>query len=242
MDLALTLTSDIRLGLEGSGARGRTLLKEGDTRFCALSWGHRRVPENYEDAYRRLVWTAHHWQHWLARGRFPDHRWRSHLARSALTLKGLTFAPTGSIAAAATTSLPETPGGRAQLGLPVHLDARRDVRAVGPVYARLRVGGQRLLCLPVRPGRTRPGRPADRLRHRRPPRARRARARPPERLPGRPSGAHRQRRVPAGPARRLGRGARFHLPAHQVTRPARRPGLEDGQAAGGARPGTLARA
>ena len=39
LDLTLTLTSDIRLGLEGSGARGRTLLKEGDTRFCALSWG-----------------------------------------------------------------------------------------------------------------------------------------------------------------------------------------------------------
>ena len=110
LDLSLTLTSDIRLGLEGQGARGRTLLKEGDTRFCALSWG-RQVPESYQDAYRRLVWTAHHWQHWLAHGRFPDHRWRGHLARSALTLKGLTFAPTGAIAAAATTSLPETPGG-----------------------------------------------------------------------------------------------------------------------------------
>jgi len=109
-DLALTLTSDIRIGLEGSGARARTLLKEGDTRYCALSWGS-RVPDSYQDAYDRMVWTAHHWQHWLARGRFPDHRWRSFLARSALTLKGLTYAPTGAIAAAATTSLPETPAG-----------------------------------------------------------------------------------------------------------------------------------
>jgi GH15 family glucan-1,4-alpha-glucosidase len=58
-----------------------------------------------------LVWTAHHWQHWLARGEFPDHPWRNHLRRSALTLKGLTFAPTGALFAAATTSLPETPGG-----------------------------------------------------------------------------------------------------------------------------------
>jgi GH15 family glucan-1,4-alpha-glucosidase len=110
-DLALTLTSDIRFGLEGPSARGRTLLREGDTRFCALSWGSRTPPESYEDAYQRLVWTAHHWQHWLARGNFPDHRWRSYLTRSALTLKGLAFAPTGAIAAAATTSLPETPGG-----------------------------------------------------------------------------------------------------------------------------------
>lgn len=110
LDLTLTLTSDIRIGLEGSGARARTLLKEGDTRFCVLSWGS-RVPGSYQEAYAKQVWTAHHWQHWLARGRFPDHRWRSHLTRSALTLKGLIFAPTGAIAAAATTSLPETPGG-----------------------------------------------------------------------------------------------------------------------------------
>jgi GH15 family glucan-1,4-alpha-glucosidase len=57
------------------------------------------------------VWTAHHWQHWLDRGEFPDHPWRSHLQRSALTLKGLSYGPTGALVAAATTSLPETPGG-----------------------------------------------------------------------------------------------------------------------------------
>jgi GH15 family glucan-1,4-alpha-glucosidase len=65
----------------------------------------------YDEAYRRQVWTAHHWQHWLARGTFPDHPWRAYLERSALTLKGLTYAPTGAIIAAPTTSLPETPGG-----------------------------------------------------------------------------------------------------------------------------------
>ena len=58
-----------------------------------------------------MLWTAHHWQHWLARGAFPDHPWRTYLQRSALTLKGLTYAPTGAIVAAATTSLPETPQG-----------------------------------------------------------------------------------------------------------------------------------
>jgi alpha,alpha-trehalase len=110
-DLTLRLSSDIRIGLEGPSARSRTLLHEGDTRFCALSWGSLDAPEDYAEAYRRQVWTAHHWQHWLARGEFPDHRWRSYLARSALTLKGLTFAPSGAVAAAATTSLPETPGG-----------------------------------------------------------------------------------------------------------------------------------
>ena len=66
---------------------------------------------DFADAYKRQVWTAHHWQHWLARGQFPDHPWRGYLQRSALTLKGLTYAPTGAIAAAGSTSLPETPGG-----------------------------------------------------------------------------------------------------------------------------------
>jgi alpha,alpha-trehalase len=111
IDLTLTLTSDMRMGFEGDRAVARTLLKEGDTRYCALSWSEHTPPLTYQEAYDRLVWTAHHWQHWLARGRFPDHPWRSHLERSALTLKGLTFAPTGALMAAATTSLPETPGG-----------------------------------------------------------------------------------------------------------------------------------
>jgi len=110
-DFALTLTTDMRLGFEGGQATARTLLKEGDTRYVTLSWAGRPPPLDHRDAYSRLVWTAHHWQHWLARGQFPDHPWRSYLQRSALTLKGLTYAPTGAIAAAATTSLPETPGG-----------------------------------------------------------------------------------------------------------------------------------
>ena len=110
-DIRLTLTSDINLGFEGPRAIGRTLIKEGETRFCALAWGGVAPPTSYDDAYRRLVWTAHHWQHWLARGRFPDHPWRAYLERSALTLKGLTYAPSGAVIAAPTTSLPETPGG-----------------------------------------------------------------------------------------------------------------------------------
>ncbi len=108
---ALTLTSDLLLGVEGASARARTLLREGDTRFCALSWGHRPPPDTYEEAHQRMIWTGHHWRHWLARGNLPDHRWRIYLDRSALTLKGLAYAPTGAIAAAATCSLPEAPGG-----------------------------------------------------------------------------------------------------------------------------------
>ncbi len=109
--LELRLNSDMNLGIEGPRATGRTLMHEGDTLFCALSWSQHRSPQSYDDAYERLVWTAHHWQHWLDHGEFPDHPWRTFLQRSALTLKGLSYAPTGAMVAAATTSLPETPGG-----------------------------------------------------------------------------------------------------------------------------------
>ena len=110
-DVELVLTSDMNIGFEGPRAVARTLIKEGEQRFCALTWNQAAAPRSVEDAYERLVWTAHHWQHWLARGTFPDHPWRAHLERSALTLKGLTYAPSGAIVAAPTTSLPETPGG-----------------------------------------------------------------------------------------------------------------------------------
>jgi GH15 family glucan-1,4-alpha-glucosidase len=111
VDLALRLTSDLNLGIEGPRTTARHLMKEGEQVFCALSWTEHAPPRTFEEAYSRLVWTAHHWQHWLDRGEFPDHPWRSDLQRSALTLKGLTYAPTGAVIAAATTSLPETPGG-----------------------------------------------------------------------------------------------------------------------------------
>jgi GH15 family glucan-1,4-alpha-glucosidase len=111
VEIELTLTTDMRIGFEGGRATARTLLKEGESRFCALSWTEHGPPLTFQEAYGRLVWTAHHWQHWLARGNFPDHPWRRYLERSALTLKGLTFAPTGALVAAATTSLPETIGG-----------------------------------------------------------------------------------------------------------------------------------
>ena len=107
----LRLTTDLNVGFEGSQATARTLLKAGESRFVALSWSEHSAPRTIEEADQRLRWTAHHWQHWLDRGRFPDHPWRSYLQRSALTLKGLTFAPSGAVVAAATTSLPETPGG-----------------------------------------------------------------------------------------------------------------------------------
>ncbi len=109
--LRLGLRSDLRIGFEGARATARHRMKEGESLYCALYWSDHPPPQDVEQAHERLTWTAHHWQHWLDRGTFPDHPWRTHLQRSALTLKGLTYAPTGALLAAATTSLPETPQG-----------------------------------------------------------------------------------------------------------------------------------
>lgn len=107
----LKLTTNLRLGLEGREARARTRLVEGDEVFVALSWSELPAPTTYKEAAKRMRQTAEYWRQWITIGRFPDHPWRGYLQRSALTLKGLTYAPTGALLAAATTSLPETPGG-----------------------------------------------------------------------------------------------------------------------------------
>ena len=105
------LTTDLNLGFEGPRAIARRRLQAGEQVFCALSWGDGSPPETFDEAHQRLFRTTDFWHEWISRGNFPDHRWRGYLERSALTLKGLIYAPTGALLAAATSSLPETPGG-----------------------------------------------------------------------------------------------------------------------------------
>ncbi len=105
------LTTDLNLGFEGARAIARRRLRAGDEVFCALSWGDGSPPQTFAEAHGRLSRTGDFWHEWVSRGRFPDHPWRTYLQRSALTLKGLIYAPTGALLAAATSSLPETLGG-----------------------------------------------------------------------------------------------------------------------------------
>jgi alpha,alpha-trehalase len=109
-DLSLTVTSGFGLGLTGARSYGRTTLDQGADTFIAMSWGPSPTT-TLEQAHEDLDSTVSYWRDWLATGNFPDHPWRPYIERSALTLKGLSYAPTGAIMAASTTSLPETPGG-----------------------------------------------------------------------------------------------------------------------------------
>ena len=106
------LSTDMSIGLEGSSARARHTLSAGEKAYCALSWAEDfAAPADVDDASERIDRTVRFWRRWLARARVPDHPLRFHLQRSALTIKGLTYMPTGATVAALTTSLPETPGG-----------------------------------------------------------------------------------------------------------------------------------
>jgi GH15 family glucan-1,4-alpha-glucosidase len=107
----LELCTDMRVGFEGSRASARTTLRENETRFVAIGWSEHGVPETFHDAFERMDQTSEYWRDWLSRGDVADHPWRGILERSALTLKGLSYAPSGALAAAPTTSLPRVPRG-----------------------------------------------------------------------------------------------------------------------------------
>jgi GH15 family glucan-1,4-alpha-glucosidase len=111
-DLTLRLQTDMALGIEGNWVRARHALEQGEQAYCALSWGEGLgVPQSIDEANEHMAATTRFWRRWLAGARLPDHRWRDPIQRSALAIKGLTYMPTGATVAAATTSLPETPGG-----------------------------------------------------------------------------------------------------------------------------------
>jgi alpha,alpha-trehalase len=108
----LVMQTDMLLGIEAGRARARRVLTAGETVYCALAWSDEAViPSTVEEASEHLEATTMFWRDWLARAAIPDHELGPLIQRSALTIKGLTYMPTGASVAALTTSLPETPRG-----------------------------------------------------------------------------------------------------------------------------------
>ncbi len=137
--LNLWLGSTIPLQREGNGVVADFTIQEGRELTFSLQQverinaSGRAIPEDQAEKLFRQ--TVVYWRQWLSQCTYRG-RWREMVQRSALTLKLLTFEPTGAIVAAPTCSLPEDIGGER------NWDYRyawiRD--AAFTIYALLRIG------------------------------------------------------------------------------------------------------
>jgi len=129
-DGAVFRTDELELTLHAMGARGSSpadlgtelervgedlrahrTLKEGESAGIVLESMGGRPRRLAPGALQQLEdETAAYWRNWLHRSTYTG-RWREMVTRSAMTLKLMTYAPTGALVAAPTTGLPEQAGG-----------------------------------------------------------------------------------------------------------------------------------
>ncbi|UUP16635.1 glycoside hydrolase family 15 protein [Nitratireductor thuwali] len=110
---AIELRTRVKLVSENLRTTAEFTVGAGATVPFVLAWHpSHRVEERDIDPQQRLEEAETWWRDWSSQCRIDkEHPWRDAVTRSLITLKALTFAPTGGIVAAPTTSLPEQLGG-----------------------------------------------------------------------------------------------------------------------------------
>jgi GH15 family glucan-1,4-alpha-glucosidase len=107
----IQLRTDVPLHSENMKTEAEFTISEGREVAFDLSWypsnQHEPAPVNIDEAIQN---TEKWWREWSDRCAYQG-QWRDAVLRSLITLKALTFLPTGGIVAAPTTSLPELLGG-----------------------------------------------------------------------------------------------------------------------------------
>ncbi|HVY61737.1 MAG TPA: trehalase-like domain-containing protein, partial [Planctomycetota bacterium] len=111
--LALALEGPVAFARTDRGVTAELTLRAGETATFVLEQvGPEGAPRRHTEEDSRALFdeTIAYWRRWISQSRYTG-RWREMVHRSALTLKLLTYQPTGAIVAAPTTSLPEQLGG-----------------------------------------------------------------------------------------------------------------------------------
>jgi GH15 family glucan-1,4-alpha-glucosidase len=108
---ALRLTTDVPMVLGDGSASADLTVRRGDRFSFQLGWHASHLPEPPPvDPRKELARTRAFWTEWSRRCTYEG-RYRDPVMRSLLTLKALTYHPTGAIVAAPTAGLPEELGG-----------------------------------------------------------------------------------------------------------------------------------
>jgi GH15 family glucan-1,4-alpha-glucosidase len=108
--LSLALGAPTPLTPSADGVVSEFEIAAGDTHTFVVQEAAEPRPFGEDEAQASFDETAEFWREWISRSTYTG-RWREMVNRSALTLKLLTYRPTGAILAAATASLPEQLGG-----------------------------------------------------------------------------------------------------------------------------------
>ncbi|MET9673037.1 glycoside hydrolase family 15 protein [Streptomyces sp. NPDC006482] len=108
------LQSTFPLERDGQDVRGKVTLRAGESGGVVFtvceSGGDAPAPPTADWFHGQFEEVGQFWRHWLRKSRYRG-RWPELVHRSAITLKLLTYAPTGALIAAATMGLPEQVGG-----------------------------------------------------------------------------------------------------------------------------------